>query len=178
MSEPFLGEIKIMSFNFAPKGWALANGQLLPINQNQALFSLFGTTYGGDGRVNFGLPNLQGRAAAHFGSGLVQGQLIGEPSHTLNIQELATHNHPFMVSTTGAMLNATGRNPSGHSPAQSFAATTPITPVNIWGTGGVTASFAQNMIGVTGGNQAHANQQPYLTLNFCVALQGIFPSQN
>src|SRR6185503_14908975 len=101
MSEPFLGEIKIMSFGFAPKGWALCNGQTLPINQNQALFSLFGTMYGGNGQTTFQLPNLQGRIPAHIGNGLnPQGQVLGEISHTLNLNELATHNHPMIASAT------------------------------------------------------------------------------
>ena len=178
MSEPFLGEIKIMSFNFAPKGWALCNGQLLPLNQNQALFSLFGTTYGGDGRNNFALPNLQGRVPAHIGAGLPQGAVVGEIAHTLNIAELATHNHSMNVSATGALMNATGRNPTNHSPAMAVAATNPVTPVQIWGTGTPSIVFAGNMIAPVGGSQPHPNQQPFLTLNFCVALQGIFPSQN
>jgi microcystin-dependent protein len=178
MSEPFLGEIKIMSFNFAPKGWALCNGQMLPINQNQALFSLFGTMYGGNGQTTFALPNLQGRIPAHFGDGLTQGEVLGEIAHTLTLNELATHNHQMMASATGALLNATGRNPTNHSPAQAAAATNPVTGVQIWGTGNVAFQFDPNMISPAGGNQAHLNQQPYLTLNFCVALQGIFPPQN
>ena len=178
MTSPFLGEIKIMSFGYAPKGWALCNGQLLQINQNQALFSLFGTTYGGDGIRTFGLPNLVGRVAAHVGHGLVQGQLLGEVNHTLSLAEMAQHNHTMVASATGALLNATGRNPSGHMPAQAKADTSPISDVNIWGTGGAAMQFAANMLGNTGGSQAHPNQQPYLVLNFCVALQGVYPSQN
>jgi microcystin-dependent protein len=178
MTTPFLGEIKIMSFNFAPKGWAMCNGQTLPINQNQALFSLFGTLYGGDGRTNFGLPNLIGRLAANIGQGLVQGQQLGEVQHTLSRQEMAAHNHLMLASATGALLNATGRNPSGHMPAEAKAATSPISDVNIWGTGGGAMTFAATMIGNTGGSQPHPNQQPFLVLNFCVALQGIYPSQN
>src|SRR6266478_10179568 len=93
MAQPFLGEVKIISFNFPPKGWSFCNGQLLPINQNQALFSILGTTYGGDGRVNFALPNLQGRSPVHVGNGISLGELGGETSHTLNISELSAHNH-------------------------------------------------------------------------------------
>jgi microcystin-dependent protein len=179
MSEPFLGEIKIMSFNFPPKGWALCNGQTLPINQNQALFSLFGTMYGGNGQTTFALPNLQGRVPAHVGDGLgPQGQVLGEIAHTLNQNELGQHNHPMMASATGALLNATGRNPTNHSPAGAAAATNPVTTVQIWGTGGAAIQFDPNMIVPVGGSQAHPNQQPYLTLNFCVALSGIFPSRN
>jgi microcystin-dependent protein len=178
MTTPFLGEIKIMSFNFAPKGWAMCNGQTLPINQNQALFSLFGTTYGGNGQTTFGLPNLIGRVPAHTGQGLVQGQQLGEVSHTLTQPEMAAHSHLMVVSATGALLSLTGFNPSGHMPAEAKASTNPVSDVNIWGTGGGAGTFAASMIGNTGGGQAHPNQQPFLVLNLCVALVGIFPSQN
>src|SRR5689334_14055222 len=106
MSEPFLGEIKIISWNFPPKGWTFCNGQLLPINQNQALFSILGTTYGGDGRVNFGLPNLQGRSPVHVGNGITLGQLGGEASHTVNISELPAHNHVPVGNSTQASLTS------------------------------------------------------------------------
>jgi microcystin-dependent protein len=177
MTTPFLGEIKIMSFNFAPKGWALCNGQTLQINTNQALFSLFGTMYGGDGQRTFNLPNLVGRVAAHMGQGWVQGQQLGEVSHTITSGEMASHNHVMVVSATGALVSLTGLNPSGHMPAQAKASTNPVSDVNIWGTGGAAMTFAPTMIGNSGGNQPHANQQPYLVLNFCVALQGIYPSR-
>src|ERR1043165_9151401 len=110
MTEPFLSEIRIMSFGFPPKGWALCDGQLLPINQNQALFSLLGTTYGGDGRVNFGLPNLQGRTPMHMGSGHTLGERGGEQGHTLSISEIPTHTHTFMGSSTGASTNVPANN--------------------------------------------------------------------
>lgn len=165
MSTPFLAEIKIVSFNFAPKGWALCNGQLLPINQNQALFSLLGTTYGGNGQTNFALPNLQGRSPLHVGNGIIQGELGGEAAHTLNISELPAHNHV----------------PVGNS----ATATTPVVTGNLWANGnqpgysGAT-NVAMNPACVlpTGGSQPHENMSPYLVLNFCIALQGIFPSQN
>ncbi|HTP11089.1 MAG TPA: tail fiber protein [Anaerolineae bacterium] len=167
MAEPFLSEIRIMSFGFPPKGWALCNGQLLPINQNQALFSLLGTTYGGDGRVNFGLPNLQGRTPIHMGSGHTLGELGGEQGHTLSISELPTHTHPLNGSTTAAstptpdtntVLSAS--NPqSSYAPASNLVAMAPASITNV------------------GGSQAHLNMQPFLVLNFCIALQGIFPSQ-
>ena len=164
MSEPFLSEIKMMSFNFAPKGWAQCNGQLLPINQNQALFSLLGTTYGGDGRVNFGLPNLQGRVPMHSGSGHTLGERGGETSHTLSISELPTHIHNLNGTTLAADLPTV--------PANLLA-----TVANVYGTATPLTSLNPASLGPTGGSQAHPNQQPYLTLNFCIALQGIFPSQ-
>src|SRR5262245_51356125 len=118
MSEPFLSEIRILSFNFAPKGWALCNGQLLPINQNQALFSLLGTTYGGDGRTTFALPDLQGRAPMHVGAHVL-GEKAGRESHSLLISELPTHTHVV----TAANANATTGNPAGNVPAK---ATSPM----------------------------------------------------
>jgi microcystin-dependent protein len=166
MAEPFLSEIRIMSFGFAPKGWALCNGQLLPINQNQALFSLLGTTYGGDGRVNFALPNLQSRAPMHMGSGHTLGERGGEQAHTLTISELPTHIHVAQGST----------NPAVNSPANSPVLGTSA-PQQAYG--GPSALVAMNaaVIGNTGGSQAHLNMQPFLVLTFCIALQGIFPSQ-
>jgi len=164
MAEPFLSEIRIMSFAFAPKGWALANGQLLPINQNQALFSLLGTTFGGDGRVNFALPDIRGRAPIHVGSGHTLGERGGEQAHTLSIAEIPTHAHVANASSVATLGNA---NPNGrflgggnnvyHAPA-SLTAMTPGTLANV------------------GGSQAHLNMQPFLILSFCIALQGIFPS--
>jgi microcystin-dependent protein len=166
VSEPFLSEIKIMSFGFPPKGWALCDGQLLPINQNQALFSLLGTTYGGDGRVNFGLPDLQGRAPMHMGNGHTLGERGGEQAHTLSISEIPTHVH--IASGTTASANASpiptgnlfGPADNVYGPAQNLTSLTPATIASV------------------GGSQAHLNMQPFLTLNFCIALQGIFPSQN
>jgi microcystin-dependent protein len=165
MSTPFLGEIKIISWNFAPKGWALCNGQLLPINQNQALFSLLGTTYGGDGRVNFALPNLQGRVPFHVGGGLTQGESSGETAHTLTISEMPAHTH----IPVGSSNNASAASPAG----------------NLWASlsgGGYlpTANTTMNPASIlnNGSSQAHDNMSPYLVLNFCIALQGIFPSQN
>src|ERR1043166_8463236 len=165
MSEPFLGEIKIISWNFAPKGWAFCNGHLLPINQNQALFSILGTTYGGDGRVNFALPNLQGRSPVHVGNGIVLGQLGGEITHTLNISELPAHPH-VPVGVTVAPDQPT---PGGFLRASNNGA---------YSTGGPSAAMSPAGITATGGSQAHENMSPYLVLNFVIALKGIFPSQN
>lgn len=166
MSEPYLGEVKIISWNFAPKGWAFCNGQLLPINQNQALFSILGTTYGGDGRVNFALPNLQGRAPVHTGNGITLGELGGESAHTLSIAEVPAHNH---VPVGSKSVGSTG-------PAASLWATD-NTGANPYG---ISANTAMNPACITaaGGSQPHENMSPYLVLNFVIALQGIFPSQN
>jgi microcystin-dependent protein len=168
MAEPFLSEIRMMSFVFAPKGWALCNGQLLPINQNQALFSLLGTTFGGDGRVNFALPDLRARTPIHVGSGFTLGERGGEQAHTLSIAELPTHAHVAQAtSAAGAtaipgsgVLLATSTNYEAYRPATSLVPLEPATIANV------------------GGSQAHLNMQPFLTLSFCIALQGIFPSPN
>jgi microcystin-dependent protein len=165
MGTPFLGEIKIVSFNFPPKGWAFCNGQLLPINQNQALFSILGTTYGGDGRVNFGLPNLQGRVPVHVGNGITLGEMGGETAHTLNIGELPQHAHVPVGSSAAATTN----DPTGNLWAK--------LPENAYATASNTA-MKPSTITNTGGSQPHDNISPYLVLNFIIALQGIFPSQN
>jgi microcystin-dependent protein len=169
MSEPFLSEIKIMSFEFAPRGWALCNGQLLPINQNQALFSLLGTTFGGDGRVNFALPDLRARVPIHTGSGHTLGERGGEPAHTLSISELPTHAHVLNATNTNGATN----NPNGAylaAFASGYHSVSPSTPPLTTLNPGSTTP--------TGGSQAHLNLQPFLTLNFCIALQGVFPSPN
>src|ERR1700688_2149856 len=167
MSEPFLSEIKIMSFGFPPKGWALCNGQLLPINQNQALFSLLGTTYGGDGRVNFGLPNLQGMTPMHMGNSHTLGERGGEQAHTLSISEIPTHTHTASASPASTTLGDFATNNVVASPAVQLWSQT-ITNLT---------SFLPSFLAQVGGSQAHLNMQPFLTLSFCIALQGIFPSQ-
>ena len=167
MAEPFLAEIRIMSFGFPPKGWALCNGQLLPINQNQALFSLLGTTYGGDGRVNFGLPNLQGNAPIHMGSGHTLGERGGEQAHTLSIAEIPTHTHQAFASPKSDNTNVAV--PTGNVLASPLSQT--YGPANALGAMGPTT------LANVGGSQAHLNMQPFLVLNFSIALQGIFPSQ-
>jgi microcystin-dependent protein len=171
MSTPFLAEIKIVSFGFAPSGWALCNGQLLPISQNQALFSLLGTTYGGDGRVNFGLPNLQGRAPIHEGQGFTLGQLGGEQAHTLTISEIAGHQH------TPQGYDAGGNAAPGATTVWAQGVITGQPPHNLYSGAGNTA-MNTSALANTGGSQAHDNMQPYLVLNFVIALSGIFPSQN
>ena len=165
MTEPFLSEVKIVSFNFAPKGWALCNGQLLPINQNQALFSLLGTTYGGNGQTTFALPNLQGRVPIHIGNGHIQGETSGEENHTLTISEMAAHNH--VVSASNADPNQ--GLPTGNIWANGSGAYSSASP---------DTSMNPASISNIGGSQPHSNLQPFLVLNFIIALQGIFPSRN
>lgn len=165
MAEPFLSEIRIMSFGFPPKGWALCDGQLLPINQNQGLFSLLGTTYGGDGRVNFGLPNLQGRVPIHMGAGHTLGERGGEQAHTLSISEIPTHTHVLNGTTA-----TTNPQPV---PVSSYLAPT----ASMYGPAVNLTSLNAGSVTPVGGSQAHLNMQPFLVLNFSIALQGIFPSQ-
>jgi microcystin-dependent protein len=166
MATPFLGEIRVFTFNFAPKGWALCNGQILPINQNQALFALLGTMYGGDGRTTFALPNLQGRVPLHADSvNYYQGATGGEENHTLNLAELPTHTHPAVASS----------NPADQAgPAGNFWA---LESANAY-SGAANSTMDPATIQAIGGSQPHVNLSPYLTLNFCIALQGIFPSRN
>lgn len=170
MSTPFLSEIRIMSFNFAPKGWALCNGQLLPINQNQPLFALLGTTYGGDGRVNFALPDLRGRIAMSMGAGHTLGERGGEEAHTLIQSEMPAHIHPAQADARQG--NNTVANMNG-----AYLANTGATFLYSAGSSNMAAMYPQ-MVSSVGGSQPHENRQPFLCLNFCIALQGIFPSQN
>ena len=163
MAEPFLAELRLMSFNFPPKGWALCNGQLLPINQNQALFALLGTTYGGDGRTNFALPDLRGRVPMHTGAGFAQGERAGEEAHTLTPSELPQHTHGVNASTANgnaADLRILAQLSNGYTAPANLTTLHPATLTNV------------------GGGQAHLNLQPFLALNWCIALQGIFPSRN
>ncbi len=166
MSEPFLSEIKIVSFNFPPKGWALCNGQLLPINQNQALFALLGTVYGGNGQTNFALPNLRGRVPIHEGSGHDLGEAAGSTAVTVNIQQLPTHMHG--VQACNADQNRVA------APTGNF-----LGPVNnLYSAPQNLTTFIPGSMSSVGGSQPHNNMMPYLVLNFIIALQGIFPSQN
>lgn len=163
MAEPFLSEIRLASFAFPPRGWALCNGQLLPINQNQALFSLLGTTFGGDGRVNFALPDLRGRVPIHAGNGFTLGQRGGEEAHTLTTSELPGHQH-FVTTTTadGSTVLATdaqlGSFNNGYGAPSNLVALAPATVTD------------------AGGSQPHENRSPFLVISYIIALQGIFPS--
>ena len=171
MADPFVGEIRPFGFNFAPTGWAQCNGQLVPISQNTALFSLLGTYYGGDGKSTFALPNLQGAAPMNQGqSGGTSDRIIGEASGTdsatLIESEMPAHAHSF----NAAESTATARQP----PGQMFAVGEAISAYH---TGGPNTSMHPNMLGLTGGGAPHNNMQPFLVLNFCIALQGIFPQR-
>ena len=166
MAEPFLSEIRIFSFDYPPQSWAFCNGQLLPINQNQALFSLLGTTYGGDGRVNFALPDLRHRVPIHEGAGHTLGERAGETTHTVSVQELPQHVHHAQASTKTGDTAA----PTAHVLADTVG--------QIYGTASNLTSLTPATVTTAGGSQPHENMQPYLVLNFCIALQGIFPSTN
>lgn len=166
MAEPFLSEIRVFSFSFPPRGWALCDGQLLPINQNQALFSLLGTTFGGDGRVNFALPDYRGRLPIHAGSGHTLGERGGEVQHTLSIAEIPTHTHVAQASSADGNTPVASAAVLASPPLQLYAAASNLTALNA-------ASVAN-----AGGSQAHLNMQPFLVLSLCIALQGIFPSPN
>ena len=173
MSTPFLGQIQPFPYNFAPKGWAVCNGQTLAISQYSALVSLIGTFYGGNGINNFQLPNLQGRCALSFGTALsgtayTIGQVAGEANHTLLVNEIPAHVHtpPTCSTATGTALTAVSTFPAASTDAPYF----PSNPTSLVSLGNGTAS--------TGGSQPHTNQSPYLVLNFCIALAGIFPSRN
>lgn len=169
MATPFFSEIRIMSFNYAPRGWALCNGQLLPINQNQALFSLLGTTYGGNGQTTFALPNLRGRTPIHAGNGHTLGEAAGQESTTLTINQLPSHNHGFNVKTAAVTTNVPSNITSLGNTAPNQVYNSSVANL---------VTLKPESVRNIGGNQAHENTQPYLVLNFCIALQGIFPSQN
>lgn len=167
-STPFIGEINWVAFNYAPRNWAFCNGQLLPINQNTALFSLLGTTYGGNGVTTFALPDLRGRAPIHEGPGFVLGQSAGEENHTLTISELPAHTHLVNVDPHEATLATPG-------PTTYLAKTS--TGTSAYGTT-ATTTLAPAAVSSVGGSQPHSNVKPFITLNCIIALQGIFPSQN
>jgi microcystin-dependent protein len=175
MSNPYLGEIRCFSFGFPPKGWALCSGQLMAISQNTALFSILGTTYGGNGTTTFALPNLQGQVPAHMGNGFVLGQAFGEVNHTLTIPELPAHSHAIMSD----IVEPGGTTEHAAMPSIS-AAIGPSNPDGLYNTsvGNGSVTLAGSVLSSVGGSQPHPNMQPYLVLSFCVALAGIFPSRN
>ena len=170
MSEPFLAEIKIVAFNFAPRGWALCDGQILPINQNQSLYSLIGTTYGGDGRTTFALPDLRGRTPFHFGDGITLaitlGQKGGEQSHSLTMNEMPGHDHALQASSTAGTQPIANANILARSVSQVY-----LNPKNL-------GDMQSTSVGNVGTGQAHENMSPFLALNFAIALVGLFPSRN
>jgi microcystin-dependent protein len=180
MANPYLGEIRCFGFQFAPVGWAACNGQLIAIATNTALFSILGTTYGGDGVTTFGLPNLQGRIPMHWGNGpagfnTVIGETQGATTVTLTTTQIPSHTH----SITAADLPPGGIVERVASPAGGSAYLADSSPDAVWNkTPTVNAAFSSKAIGVTGGSQPHDNTQPYLAVNFCIALEGIFPSRN
>jgi microcystin-dependent protein len=165
MSEPFLAEIRIVGFNFAPRNWALCDGQILPINQNQSLYSLLGTTYGGDGRTSFALPDLRGRVPIHVGGGHGLGQRSGEEAHALATTEMPPHTHEAKASSA----NADAPVPGGNVLAAAS---------NVYGNPANLTALHGNTVAPNGGGQAHENMQPFLTLSFVIALQGLFPPRN
>jgi len=166
MSEPFLAEIRIVGFNFAPRGWALCDGQLLPINQNQSLYSLLGTNYGGDGRTTFGLPDLRGRTPIHVSGSYKLGAKGGAETVPLTIGEMPAHEHPVNATTAAASETI----PAGELP--------PTAEVASYKAAGTLVAMSTNAVGNTGNDEGHENMQPYQVLNFCIALQGLFPSRN
>ena len=171
MSEPFLGEIRLFSFSFAPKGWAMCNGQILPIAQNQALFALMGTTYGGDGVRTFALPNLQGSVPLHLSASYPQGMRAGEASHTLTSAEMPAHSHAVQASDIVGTSNIPGNTLGlARRTAEIYHAPTNLVALSVFPAGPTVSN--------SGGNQAHTNLQPFLVMNFCVATVGIFPSRN
>ncbi len=170
--EPFIGELMIFAGNFAPRGWAFCNGQLLPIAQNTALFSLLGTMYGGNGQTTFALPDLRGRAPIHAGQGpglsdFTQGEFGGEENHTLTVAEMPAHTHTAFADAT----NGTVDLPVNALPARNPAS------IPAYGAG-TSATLAANHVGAAGGSQPHNNMPPYLVLNYCIALEGVFPSRS
>jgi microcystin-dependent protein len=171
MSEPFLAEVRIVGFNFAPRGWAFCDGQILPINQNQSLYSLLGTTYGGDGRTSFALPDMRGRTPIHVGRSNggddhQQGQKGGEETHTLSAAEMPNHDHVAKATSTVGNTPIAAGDLLADSPVQPYA-----NPGNL-------VSIRSGTIANVGGGQAHETMQPYLAVNFCIALRGLFPSRN
>ncbi len=167
MSEPYIGEIKIVSFDFAPRGYAQCDGQILPINQNQALFSILGTTFGGNGQTTYALPDLRTKVPIYVGNGINLGNSGGEQAHTLMTSEIPTHNHQLNASKQGV---AAATPVTYYLPTLDTAVYAPLNTAN--------AAMVNNEVTNTGGGQAHNNMQPYLVLNIIIALTGIFPPRN
>jgi microcystin-dependent protein len=166
MAQPYVGEIRIFAGNFAPAGWMFCEGQLLPISENETLFQLIGTTYGGDGESTFALPDLRGRIPLHFGNGFILAETGGAEEITLTVQQIPSHSHPLLAS--GDIANSP--NPGGSVIARSGQ-------VNAFINANPSVAMSPQFIGATGGSQPHSNFQPYLCLNFIISLFGIFPSQ-
>lgn len=164
MADQFIGEVRIFGFNFAPQGWALCDGQILPISQNTALFSLLGTNFGGNGTSNFALPNLQGRVAMHPDGNSVVGETGGAETVTLSANEIPRHGHEVM----GKLGRRDTTSPAGAS----------LVPGDMYGSGTADATMAAGAVQSGGGGQPHSNMQPYLAINFCIALEGIFPPRS
>ncbi|MCR2806632.1 phage tail protein [Paenibacillus soyae] len=167
MSESYIGEIKLFGFGFTPKNWLPCQGQLLPINQNQALFAILGTTYGGNGVTTFALPDLRGRVPVHTGNGVTLGQIAGAESHTLTLNEIPAHTHTVSASTTVSNQYS----PVGNVWAEAANGTSVFSPE-------ANTTLRADAIGAAGGSQPHTNMQPYLAMNYCICVNGIFPSQN
>jgi microcystin-dependent protein len=167
MSEPFLGEVRMVSFGFAPRGWALCNGQLLQIAQNSALFSLLGTTYGGNGTTTFALPDLRGRTPLHAGNSVVLGQRLGEENHTLTISEMPAHTHIARASSVRGSLD---------DPTNAYWGA--LASGTLYSNGAPNTTMNPGSISTAGGSQPHPNMQPFLTLNFVIAIVGIYPSRD
>lgn len=181
-SEPFIGEIKAVGFNFCPRGWAKADGQLIPITENQALFSLLGTTYGGDGRTSFALPDLRGRVPIHNGNGpglpdKRQGQTGGSVERTLSIANLPSHSHGATATLQGSEASPNTSSPSEavFAESQIFTNADGVAPSS---NATLNAESVQVTVGNTGGSQAFSIESPYLTVNYCIALEGIFPARS
>jgi microcystin-dependent protein len=170
MPTPYMGELKLLAFSYAPQGWAMCNGQLLPINQNQALFSLLGTMYGGNGQTTFALPDLRGRAPLHAGA-VTQGQELGTEAVTLTQSQLPTHTHLLMADSSSSSIT----DPNVPSPTRRLG---PSSPGNAYGAARNLAPLDPGLVTNVGGSQPHTNMQPHLTLNWCIALVGVFPSRN
>jgi microcystin-dependent protein len=171
MADPFVAEIRIFPFNFAPKGWAWCDGQLLPLSQNTALFSLLGTTYGGNGQTDFALPDFRGRTPIHVGGGFTDGQVGGEAAHTVNQSEMPQHVHVPVADTTTAPISG------GTSPAATKRLASSV-GASLYGPANNLTPMNPGVVSSVGGSQPHINMAPYLVLSFCICLTGLFPSRN